>query len=116
MAASIKLPNGTKVYGLAAHRPVARFYYQGTHSHPVRRTVLVIENKSNVIVGYELREGSTVRTFAEARQSVKSYRKDRIARWGDYCRLRQSRKTSDKPSNETTLQRFSISSLFSEGM
>jgi hypothetical protein len=104
-----------KTYDLVTHKPVARFYYKGQHSHPVRRTVLIIEDRDDMIVGYEIRVGDTVRTVSEALDSVKSYRKDRIAKWGDYSRLRMSSKTFMKDPNETTLERFPIMSMFKEG-
>lgn len=65
------------VYEVSRNQPVARFYYQGSHSHPVRRTILVIESTANLLTGYELREGSTVRDYRNA--PIKSYRKDLIA-------------------------------------
>jgi len=104
-----------KTYDLVTKKPVARFYYQGKHSHPVRRTVLVIEDREDMIVGYEIRVGSTVRTVTEALDSVKSYRKDRIAKWGDYSRLRMSSKTFMKNPNETTLERLPIMTMFTDG-
>lgn len=104
-----------KTYDLVAHKPVARFYYKGHHTHPVRRTVLVIEEKDNLLVGYEIREGDTVRTVNEALEQVKSYRKDRIAKWGDYSRLRMSHKTFMKDPEASTLERQPILTMFSEG-
>lgn len=104
-----------KTYDLVTKKPVARFYYQGHHSHPVRRTVLVIEDREDMIVGYEIRVGNTVRDPQEALKSIKSYRKDKIAKWGDYSRLRMSSKTFMKNPNETTLERESIMSMFTEG-
>ena len=104
-----------KVYEPISHKPVAKFYYQGHHSHPVRRTVLIIEDKEDMIVGYEFREGDTIRTVNEALRSVKSFRKDRIAKWGDYSRLRMSSKTFLKDPTESTLERFPIVSMFSDG-
>jgi len=107
--------NTKKTYDLVAQKPVARFYYKGKHSHPVRRTVLVIEDRENMIVGYEIREGATVRTVAETLGIVKSYRKDRIAKWGDYKRLRMSSKTFMKDPNESTLERSGILTMFTDG-
>lgn len=105
-----------KVYDIVAKRPVARFYYKGkSHSHPIRRTVLLIEERSDVLIGYELREGSTIRTLEESLKHVKSYRKDRIAKWGDYCRLRMSSKTFFKNPKKSTLERYSIVTIFSDG-
>lgn len=96
-------------------KPVARFYYQGSHTHPVRRTILVIEETSDKLVGYELREGTTVRDIPEALKVVKSYRKDRIPKWGDYSRLRMTSKTVLKDPEASTLERSSIISIFREG-
>ncbi len=104
-----KLP---KVYNVVSKKPVARFYYQGKHTHPVRRTILIIEDKKDVITGYELREGNDTRTLSEALRHVKSYRKDKIAKWGDYCRLRMTSKTVFKNPNTSTLERLPITSIF----
>jgi hypothetical protein len=104
-----------KVYDLVSKKPVARFYYQGAHSHPVRRTVLIIEETEDRITGYEFRAGNEVRTRAEALESIKTYRKDRIPKWGDYSRLRQSYKTFMKDPEKTTLERTGIMTMFSEG-
>lgn len=75
----------SKTYKVVQKRPAAKFFYKGSHTHPVRRTVLVIEDKPEVLVGYEIREGKTLRPMQKAK--IKSYRKDRIAQGGDYCRL-----------------------------
>ena len=64
------------MYPITRTLPVARFLYKGNHKNPVRRTILVIENDSNYIVGYELREGLVTRPFKKS--PVKTYRKDRI--------------------------------------
>lgn len=66
-----------KVWKPLRNQPVARFYYKGKHTHPVRRTVLLIEVNRRWIRGYELREGSTERTFAEA--PIKTYTRKKIA-------------------------------------
>ena len=67
----------TLKYQPVRNLPVARFWYQGTHSHPVRRTILVVESDRKLIRGYELREGNTVRSLKDA--PIKSYRRDKIA-------------------------------------
>lgn len=64
-------------YEIIENMPVARFWYKGTHTHPVRRTILIIEENENFIRGYELREGRIVRKAKES--PVKTYRHDRIA-------------------------------------
>ncbi len=68
-----------KKHKLVRSRPVARFYYKGSHSHPVKRTVLIIESNEDYIKGYEVREGKTTRKVANA--PIKSYKKNRIARF-----------------------------------
>jgi hypothetical protein len=79
-------------------QPVARFFYKGNnHSHPVRRTVLIIKTSKKIITGYELREGDVVHSLDEA--PIKSYRRDRIPNWGDYWRLRRY----NKNFNQTTV-------------
>ena len=103
-----------KTYEPVSKLPVAKFYYQGTHSHPVRRTVLVVEESKNQIVGYELREGNTMRNFVESSKFIKSYSKDKIANWGDYSRLRTLAKSRRKPVTQTTLERFSLAGMFTE--
>jgi hypothetical protein len=65
------------LYEVTRNQPVARFYYQGSHSHPVRRTILVIESTPTLLTGYELREGSVVREFRNA--PIKSFRRESIA-------------------------------------
>jgi hypothetical protein len=47
---------------------------------------------------------------------IRTYRKDRIARWGDYSRLRMSSKNYFRSPNRTTLQRSSLTTIFAEGV
>lgn len=65
-------------YPIVENLPVARFFYKGAHSHPVRRTVLIIEANKDYIRGYELREGKIVRTANRA--PIKTYLRNRIAK------------------------------------
>lgn len=104
-----------KVYQPIVRKPVAKFYYKGSHTHPVRRTVVIIEDRPDVIVGYEFRVGSTVRSRQEAMKTVRSYKKSRIAKWGDYSRLRMSSKTFLKDPEESTLERCSLLKMLREG-
>ena len=63
---------------LVRNLPVAKFYYKGqSHSHPVRRTVLVCDSTRTHITGYEIREGNITRTVDDA--PVKTYLRTRIA-------------------------------------
>ena len=65
-------------YAPIKKEPIAKFYYKGHHSHPVRRTVIVIHSTVSSLTGYELREGSEVRSLREA--PVKTYKKAKIAK------------------------------------
>lgn len=101
------------MYPLVTKEPVAKFYYRGSHTHPVRRTILVIEENSKVLVGYEIREGKEVRTVKNS--PVKSFRKDKIANFGDYCRLKMNHQYYKKRDNESTLERSDFADLVMEG-
>jgi len=100
----------TKKVKLVRNQPAARFYYKGSHSHPVRRTVFVTEIGKKVIRGYELREGSDVREFSQS--PYKTYSKSKIATMSD---CRKDNKLSTK-KNGTTLKRVSLKSLVVDGV
>lgn len=101
-------------YDVLKKSPVAKFYYQGkSHTHPVRRTVLLIEEHPEHFTGLELREGRILRDAKEA--PVKTYRRNRIARFGDYCRLRMNRRDYSKKSTESTLRRMELLDLVASG-
>jgi hypothetical protein len=92
---------------LVRNLPVAKFYYKGTHSHPVRRTVLIFELDRNYITGYELREGNTVNDVDTA--PIKTYLRSKIAT-RKQCRTDSTaRKVATRRLNETTLTRTSLS-------
>jgi hypothetical protein len=93
--------------------PVARFYYQGSHSHPIRRTVLIVDETPTMLTGYELREGKTIRSYGDA--VIRSYRKDRIAKFGDYSRLRKNRQNYNRNDSESTLTRAEMFDLVKNG-
>ena len=107
-----------KEYTPVRNQPVARFFYKGqSHTHPVRRTVVVIENKPNQIVGYELREGAQVRHFGQA--PIKSYRKDRIARIRNVDKRRRivsSAVIEGADLESSTLQRTNFLDLVKNGV
>lgn len=67
----------SKWYEVVRNRPVARFYYQGNHSHPIRRTVVVTKSTRQYIEGYELRAGNSVRDMSDA--PIKRYNRNGIA-------------------------------------
>jgi hypothetical protein len=58
------------------NQPVAKFMYKGSHSKPVRRTVVITELGRNTIGGYEVREGRTTRVLANA--GYKTFSRDEI--------------------------------------
>lgn len=97
-------------YELVKTLPVARFWYKGHHTHPVRRTVLVTESNRNFICGYELRDGNIVRTAAKA--PIKSYRRDRIAR-GENLRADSTKRKM--LSKKSTLVRLPLMDIVEVG-
>lgn len=101
-----------KEYNLVKNLPVLRCYYPGGHSHPVRRTGLIIESNDTHIVVYELREGNIVRSFEDA--PVKTYRRDKIARLKQ-CGRRLRNRTPKEKLNTTSLKRTSLLDLIRNG-
>ena len=101
------------MYDLVRNLPVAKFYYQGSHSHPVRRTVLVVENGRNTLKGYELREGAETRSFAMA--PIKAFSKNRIAKIGQ-CGRRLRTRTPAKMHKKSTFERLSLLDLVKTGV
>ena len=103
-------------YSLVRNRPVARFFYRGKHTHPVRRTVLIVENNGKTFTGYELREGDMVRSTVD-KAPVKSFRKDRIAAIGEIDKRRKLRQsTPKKRQDQTTFTRSDLTSLVTDGI
>lgn len=96
-------------YGLVDNVPVARFWYKGNHTHPVRRTVLVTESTKTHIKGYELRDGNVIRPAVKA--PIKTYNRDKIAKG---LNLRNKRKGSDL--TKTTLVRRPLMDLIKVGV
>lgn len=102
----------TRKYDLVSNLPVARFWYKGHHTHPVRRTVLVIESTREYLRGYELREGNVVRnTLGKA--PVKTYRRNRIARGRQ---LRVDSPIRKMSAEKSTLQRTNLLNLLEVGL
>ena len=108
--------NEKKDYPVIRNLPVARFFYQGgKHTHPVRRTVLLIESTRSYIRGYEMREGSRTRSYKTA--PIKTYRRNKIANI-DQIDLRRTLR-SRTPLNElekTTLTRTHLVNLVKHGV
>ena len=98
------------VYDVVRHLPVARLYYQGTHSHPVRRTVLVIRSNKRYIQGYELRCGSEVRSLRTA--PVRTYSRAKIATLDKLG----ARKHREPGPAVTSLRRQPILELLTDGI
>lgn len=98
--------------GLTKNFPVAWFFYKGSHTHPVKRTVLVREANDDYILGLEIREGATVREMEEA--PIKKYCRSKIARIRQLDKRRLlARQAIDK--NGTTLLRTSLKVLADHG-
>lgn len=98
-------------YEIVKNKPVAYFYYKGTsHSHPVRRTVLIIESNAFYLTGYELREGSIVRNLKES--PIKTYLKRKIA---TQDKLGASNHREPGPK-KTTLSRKHLFDLIEHGV
>jgi hypothetical protein len=94
---------------LIESNPVARFYYKGNHTHPVRRTVLLVEATEDHIRGYELREGNAVRNGSEA--PFKTYLRSNIAK----CSSLRSDNPLKKKGNKSTLVRKNLMDVIIAG-
>ena len=95
--------------------PVWRFYYQGDHSHPVRRVVIILRDRCTAthVTGYELREGSEVRPFSKA--FIRTYDRDLIAKIGQ-CGRRLRKRTDQALHNRSTLVREDLVALIQKGV
>lgn len=102
-----------KEYDVVCEKPVARFYYKGSHSHPVRRTVLVIDETDTLIKGYELRAGSSVCDFKHA--PIRGFRKDKIAAVKQ-CGKRLRNRMPKHMLISTTYQREELLDLVKKGV
>jgi hypothetical protein len=101
-------------YEFSKKRPVARFFYQGSHTHPVRRTIIIINQTPSIIVGYEVREGAITRNVKNA--PVKSYSKKLIAKVKQIdtrCSLRK--RAEGQELNKSTLVRENLSDFIKTG-
>lgn len=63
-------------YPVVRNLPVAKFRYRGSHSKPVRRTVVLTKITRTQLTGYEVREGNEVRDLENAQ--IKSFTRDEI--------------------------------------
>jgi ABC-type transport system involved in cytochrome c biogenesis ATPase subunit len=102
-----------KEYSIVRNEPVAKFYYQGSHSHPIKRTVLVIENTKQYIRGYEMREGADVRHVI-SQAPIKSYKKNKIAKISQ-CRKKVRDRIPNKLHTKTTYERQQLVDLIIKG-
>ena len=89
----------------------AKFWYKGSHSHPVRRTILIKTMTDKYIEGYELREGNRVRTPSKA--SLKKYCRTKIA---CYKNLRLDNPLRKKEPNRSTLRIYSSNLIVTSGV
>lgn len=103
----------TKKYNIIGRLSLAKFWYQGqSHTHPVRREVILTGNSRTHLVGYEVRVGRDTTPVDVA--PIKSYRKDKIARYGQFCRIRESKKNQDKDMTASTLVRRPLIEYFNQ--
>jgi hypothetical protein len=103
-----------KKYKLVNNYPVAKFYYKGNHSHPVRRTVLVTESNDWLIIGYEVRAGSEV--YSPAKAKIKSYSRAKIAKIKQLrASMKRDRVIAEKGPNSSTLERIKLSDFLFTG-
>lgn len=98
-------------YNIVHSLPVARFFYKGNHSHPVRRTVLVTQQDSESITGYELREGSKTRIAKYS--PIKTYIREKIAKTSN---LRNDNPLRNAPNPKSTLVRKPLIDLIESGI
>jgi len=63
-------------YPIIRNKPVAKFRYKGSHSKPVRRTVLLTEVKRTTLTGYEIRSGND--TCNPDDYAIRSFSRDKI--------------------------------------
>lgn len=91
--------------------PVAKFWYKGSHTHPVRRTVVLVEANKDFLKGFELREGKTIRSLS--RSPIKTYDRNKIAKAKS---LRTNNPLRRLDPERTTLVRRPISELNNVGL
>ena len=104
----------SKSYQFVENRPVAKFFYKGDHTHPIRRTVLIVEITDNLLTGYEIREGSIIRSFKDA--PIKSFSRRKIAKVGQIDRRRVLRQMAKRGQlRKTTLIRTDLKELICNG-
>jgi hypothetical protein len=105
-----------KHYRFVKNLPVADFWYQGNHSHPVFRRVLITESNAKTITGYEWQCGrNRVTRLTDA--PVKTYRRDCIARIGELDKRRNLYQVTPKSQHaSTTLVRRNWDTLVVEGL
>lgn len=100
-------------YTPVRNRPILKCYYQGDHSHPVRRTLVIVEITSDHVTGYELRAGSEVRPLNKA--PIRTYRRDKIAKI-EQCGRRLRKRTPNKLHSNSTFSRASWAELVINGI
>jgi hypothetical protein len=98
-------------YEIVKTLPVARFFYKGNHTHPVRRTVLVTESTKDFIKGYELRNGNLVKNAEKA--PIKTYKRNKIAKGASLRLDNPMRKLSP---NKSTLVRKPLIDIIASGI
>ena len=65
---------------IADKMPVAKFWYKGSHTHPVLKVGLVIADRTNddIITMYMFKDGQ--KTFPIGKNPIRSFRRDKISK------------------------------------
>ena len=101
----------TKTNEVKTNEQYAKFWYKGSHSHPVRRTVLIKTMNDQFIEGYELREGNKVKSPNKA--SLKKYCRTKIAQ---HKNLRLDNPLRNQNPNKSTLKMCSPANITNSGV
>lgn len=80
---------------------VAKFWYKGTHTRHIRRTIILIESCNTYLRGYEIREGNIIRSLKDA--PIKSYTKSKIATEEQLRKTKNRQKTKNSTLNQLKL-------------
>ena len=103
-----------KAYELVKTQPIAKFWYKGSHTHPMLKVGLVIKERTNatMITMYVLKDGK--QTFKPEDAPVRAFRRDKIAKYYSLrAPVRQRLGVNEQQLHMSTLERHEISDLMS---
>ena len=102
---------------IAERLPVAKFWYKGSHTHPVLKVGLVIADRTNrdIITMYLLRDGK--KTFPIGQTPIRSFRRDKIAKHYSLRKeVRQRMGVTSATETRSTLVRAELAELVHSGL